>query len=241
MEAFAGMVPSPRQLVTSIIAALAKNEEQPDAPANALSGMAESKNLLLTLHVLFQNELLPALDVLDRGLVTRLRLHYDDEQKATEPGSVPYDERAIARKATKSINVPSEQAKHRRQIYTYYVRSSQQQSSRGASRYHDAIYEDTKYYKVELNAWSCSCPAFAFSVFSRNATQTDVLAETGGVGARNALDWQFGGLSRGDDLPICKHLLACTLIEHSTMFAHMVEERTVSAAEIAGWAAGWGD
>jgi hypothetical protein len=53
--------------------------------------------------------------------------------------------------------------------------------------------------------------------------------------------WKFGGLTRGDDMPVCKHLLACILVEYCGLFADFVEEREVSVEEFAGWAAGWGD
>jgi hypothetical protein len=53
--------------------------------------------------------------------------------------------------------------------------------------------------------------------------------------------WSFGGLTLGSDMPVCKHLLACVLIEHYTSFASFVNEREVSVEELAGWAAGWGD
>ena len=59
--------------------------------------------------------------------------------------------------------------------------------------------------------------------------------------------WSFGGGSRRGggtrahaELPVCKHLLACVLAEQCGVFAGMVEERTVSRAEMAAWAAGWG-
>ena len=59
--------------------------------------------------------------------------------------------------------------------------------------------------------------------------------------------WSFGGGSRRDggtrahaELPVCKHLLACVLAERCGVFAGMVQERTVSRAELAAWATGWG-
>jgi hypothetical protein len=52
--------------------------------------------------------------------------------------------------------------------------------------------------------------------------------------------WLFGGLGRGRTAPLCKHLLACVLVERVALFGGLVEEREVSAQELAGWAAGWG-
>lgn len=53
--------------------------------------------------------------------------------------------------------------------------------------------------------------------------------------------WQFGGLAKGEDAPVCKHLLACVLVERCAAFKHFVVEREISGEEMAGWAAGWGD
>jgi len=39
---------------------------------------------------------------------------------------------------------------------------------------------------------------------------------------------------------MCKHLLACVLVERVAAFGGFVEERRVSVEEVAGWAAGWG-
>lgn len=60
----------------------------------------------------------------------------------------------------------------------------------------------------------------------------------GGDGERER--WTVGGLSLGEDVPICKHLLACVLVERTGLFAGFVREREVGVEEWAGWAAGWG-
>jgi hypothetical protein len=53
-------------------------------------------------------------------------------------------------------------------------------------------------------------------------------------------EWHFGGLSRGEGMPMCKHLLACVMVERWREFGDGVEERRVSVEELAGWGAGWG-
>ncbi|KAK3646603.1 hypothetical protein LTR56_000507 [Elasticomyces elasticus] len=227
-------LPTSRQFVASLISALDKPAV---ATANPLTDTATCKERLLTIHVLFQNELLPALDLLDRSLVTRLRL---DRPGAVEGTTMPNDAESNSMTTGQCRN---QEAPAIRSASTYYVRSAQQQqqSSRNtSSRYRNASYEQTTYYEVRLNAWSCSCPAFAFSAFP-------VTSPEGQIPRRKSTDvpesssWTFGGLSQGTDMPICKHLLACTLVEHSSMFEDMVEERIVSAEQLAGWAAGWGD
>ena len=135
---------------------------------------------------------------------------------------------------------------------TYYVRSAQQQhqtqQQRGNPRYRSAAYEHTTttYYEVRLTAWSCSCPAFTFSAFpapnpNSNNNNTNTSTPTPPHAQPGRQDWCIGGLSAGENMPVCKHLLACVLVEHSSTFAHLVEERTITLEELAGWAAGWGD
>ena len=251
-------LPTARHFVSSTISALRK----PTVPsANPLTDEPACKELLLTLHVLFPNELLPALDLLDRGLVTGLRLSPPGD--SGERGTSGRDEAATTETVQQhdpfpafdgiegdigqtrdAATAPTRRASSR----TYYVRSAQQQqSSRNTtSRFRNAAYEQTTYYEVRLNAWSCSCPAFTFSAFPatlsddhdriQNHSHSDM-----SYGGKESPSWNFGGLSQGTDMPVCKHLLACTFVEHSSMFADMVEERTVSMEEMAGWAAGWGD
>ncbi|KAK5697668.1 hypothetical protein LTR17_023916 [Elasticomyces elasticus] len=217
-------LPTSRQFVTSLISALDKPSV---ATANPLTNTASCKEQLLTLHVLFQNELLPALDLLDRGLVTRLRLMRPGDDGGTNIPNGPIGH-------YRNDDVPARQS-----ASTYYVRSAQQQqqSSRNSnSRFRNAAYEQTTYYEVHLNAWS----SFAFSAFPATFSEGQG-ALPKPTDAVKPPSWTFGGLSQGTDMPICKHLLACTLVEHSSMFADMVEDRLVSAEELAGWAAGWGD
>ena len=68
----------------------------------------------------------------------------------------------------------------------------------------------------------------------------EVLREDHGHGHEH--DW-WGGLMRveeGEEVPLCKHLLACLLAERWEVVKGSVEERVVGREEMAGWAAGWG-
>lgn len=276
-------LPHARQLVTGIIDSIHRPRDAP-TPANPLSSLSSiDKHTFLTLHVLFPNELLPALDLLDRGLITRIRAALPRvEQPSVEqsyltvqrdnrsnqhqdPGSdTPGVSRTLYaqrdqsqsragatgdQRALRYDDADAGQELPRRQLSTYYVRSAQQPSSRGNSRYRNAIYEHPTSYEVRLDAWSCSCPAFAFSAFpaapastSSTGPQDDVGPYANVFGAdQSSHGWCFGGLTSGTNMPVCKHLLACVLVEHTAMFALFVEERTVSVEELAGWAAGWGD
>lgn len=111
----------------------------------------------------------------------------------------------------------------------FLVRSAQQHHTRYGT------FENINHYEVRLDAWSCSCPAFAFSAFpAQESSKTENSHPPDGT-------WLFGGLSRGSDLPVCKHILACTLVKHCEGFEGFVEDREISREEFAGWAAGWGD
>ena len=49
-----------------------------------------------------------------------------------------------------------------------------------------------------------------------------------------------GGVAKGEDVPLCKHLLASLLAERWEVARDVVEEREVGREEWAGWAGGWG-
>ena len=52
---------------------------------------------------------------------------------------------------------------------------------------------------------------------------------------------RFGGLTLvGREVPVCKHLLACLLVNKVGGYEDFVEDRVVGREETAGWAAGWG-
>ncbi|PSN67859.1 hypothetical protein BS50DRAFT_633527 [Corynespora cassiicola Philippines] len=129
----------------------------------------------------------------------------------------------------------------------YYVRSAQQRSSRFSTS-----YDATTCYEVRLTAWNCSCPAFAFASFPAVHPEPPAPVynpddhETWGTVGKDEdgnEEWSFGGISIGEGTPpVCKHLLACVLVERCAgLFGAFVEERNVDVLEAAGWAAGWSD
>jgi len=248
-------IPTPRQLTTKLVDSLPRSPDP--GIGNPLHNAPESKDYLLSLHVLLPNELLPALDLLDRGLVTRM--YVQSEEHASQPNATQSPNEVTARTPVQSGPQCLEATDghgHAKDDHTgshntckgsgtYQVRSAQQSSSRGgSSRYRNAAYEHTSYYEVRLKAWSCSCPAFAFSAFpaSTQGSQTDegeFATQRASHAGRSG--WVFGGLTLGQGMPVCKHLLACVLVEYSGTFSHCVYERSLSKEEMAGWAAGWGD
>ncbi|KAF2478635.1 hypothetical protein BDY17DRAFT_55706 [Neohortaea acidophila] len=317
--------PNPREIIASLISSIQSQDGESSAeqPANPLINQTPHlQNALLTLHVLFPNELLPALDLLDRNLITRLILnqahpqHNQNEGPHTQapsnphplprhpprtpyavsqnprPGelrplpNLPHPNPASSPSPARLDNKQPQPPHHphppphqsqnldgqspalhhpdptpgsrfpasgfalgRRRADVYVVRSAQVLSSRG--------YRGVKYaqpavacYEVRLEAWSCSCPAFAFAAFPATAAAIHTPGETNPDSRRQLPDsrrekWTFGGdlinLPTAAMPPVCKHLLACLLVEHSSLFAGAAEEREVGAEELAGWAAGWGD
>ena len=156
-----------------------------------------------------------------------------------------------------------ESGEHNRNT-VYYVRSSQPphpSSSRHNHHQYGSIGKSgPNYYEVRLRAWNCTCPAFTFSLLNNiqpcnPSLPTDPVRESIDLTPPHTTtttgqkaEWNFGGLSLdGEDgvetpMPLCKHLLACALVENGSrnLFKGFVEERSVSVEEGAGWAAGWG-
>lgn len=255
-----------RAFVTALITSLGSTTDP--NPHNPLRGLPkEKRNTLLTLQLLYPNELLPALDLLDRDLVTKLRL-----QQPREPTT---DDQSAQGAATADQTKPPDLTP------IYYVRSAQSTNSSthaSKSRFRDPI-ASTTHYEVRTSSWSCSCPAFAFSAFPPHHPKPSSLQSSSHIGVqyprvlqlpqfrpeaqaqsqsekiadqenvdpeatraaeeRNE-EWCAGGLANGDGVPICKHLLACVLAERTGLLGGIVKEREVSLEEMVGWAAGWG-
>ncbi|KAF7899076.1 uncharacterized protein EAF01_008289 [Botrytis porri] len=174
----------------------------------------------------------------------------------------------------------------------YQVRSSQPSkwhSSRSASTStfgtgtSHTTTENT--YTVHLNAWNCSCAAFAYSAFpafpasssssSSSSTTTTTTSSTTNPYpyphpyiptstsasstsyfpwdvqrrspenqypnstsisiAEEKENWQYGGWTKSSQVPICKHLLACLLVERwGDVLGMYVRERVVGREEMAG-------
>lgn len=209
-------LPSPRTILSDLLSQLQRMPAQDDTSSNPLKSASEdTKKILLTLHVVYPNEFLPALDLLDRRLLTRFSLKDLETLETTNHAQPPADPPA-------SRTTP-----------LYIVHSAQQSRSTSTGRYYDPL---ATHYEVRTLAWNCSCPAFAFAAFPSSHSQN------AGNFSPSGEFFTFGGLTRGNGMPpVCKHLLACVLAEHCPMFRPFAEEKEVSAEEIAGWCAGWGD
>ncbi|KAF7549976.1 hypothetical protein G7Z17_g6038 [Cylindrodendrum hubeiense] len=226
-------LPSHRQFLTTLInsvsdiappAPSANAASPPPAPPSSttsspLQAIAQTQRpLLLTLHVLFPSLLLPAVDLLDRGLVTRLRraetggLAEDPERESVDGGNDP------AAGGGDGI---------------FLVRSLATTLTR---RNRDVALSSQRYI-VHLGVWNCSCASFTFDAFPSHpgpASAQDAAPQLPG-------QWSFGGMSldglstSAGDVPCCKHLLACLLVQRwPGMLGQYVEDWSVSKEEMAG-------
>ncbi len=237
-------LPSPRQLLTSLINDICaiplaepdgRDGRRPTTTSNPLQLVpAASRPLLTTLHVLFPALLLPALDLLDRGLVARVVVgaHSTGEEGDEKDGEA-------STSTSTSASAPS----------LYLVRSTSSLPSAHPRRGHYGLAPATApgAYVVHLDAWNCTCAAFALAAFPAvsvgGEATTEPAAVAGGTwheGVEEPPSWEFGGLSRdgtagADGVPCCKHLLACLLADRwQPALGRYVAERTVGRAELAG-------
>lgn len=239
-------LPSQRQLLDSLIEALARTPlpvaAQPgDAaagPAVALDAAeARRRELLLTLHVLLPSMVLPALDLLDRRLVTRVLVQ---ERPPRRPGRVgPADEEHGAAGDEEPPEPP----------YAYFVRSLASTMGRHRGR---GSAPAPRTYIVHLQAWNCSCAAFAIDSFAHDEGDPGPRVEASPsplpsprppprVAHEQRQSVPFGGIASDDrpgyqrDTPCCKHLLACLLVHSWGDAARAcIDERIVTREELAG-------
>lgn len=207
------------------------------------AGDGNWRRQLLTLHVIFPSLLLPALDLLDRGLVSRL-LVADESQKAPEtalpPAATSVSPDDIHKHGeTKNTDEQSEGhipdslqvSNHKDQICMYTVQSAVSTTSRRKRH----TPQTTKVYEVHLDAWSCSCGGFALDAYSHY----DVTSSSEKV-QNSPPKGLFGNLGMDrmtslEDFPCCKHLLACLLAEKwRESPGGYVQDRYTTKEELAG-------
>lgn len=197
-----------------------------------------ARTAFLTLHLLFPHELLPALDLLDRDLVSCFS---PAANSSTTPEAPP---RAVGQEV-------------------WYIQSASaiteaDARSGGAGRYRNAMRGKATetFYEVRLDSWNCSCAAFAFQAFSLLSTREEQGERNAGHGEHEEMEavadgyegFRFGGTAvEGGVAPVCKHILAAALAKNLPGFAlplgkeGRVWKRDMGREELAGWAAGWGD
>jgi hypothetical protein len=186
--------------------------------ANLSSGdISQHKSTLLTLHFLFPHEFLPALDILDRQLITRMIV--SDSLGNAQKNVVHYVQSASA-----TTSRPTKTSRHHTAtIIAYEVRLAAWNCSCPAFAY-------SAFGKGFRTALLLENHPIA-SHDQEDSDRADSMAHLGGV------------LTRADTgVPICKHILAAFLgTAAPDMFGKGVCTRDVDEAEAAGWAGGWGD
>jgi hypothetical protein len=239
-------LPHPHAFITSLISHLATTGSSAPDPIPSLSSLGHqdlkfAKSIFTTLHFLFPHELLPALDLLDRKLVTQLKLMTSN---VTAQGAIESRPPEQALPATDAKQTTWE-------IFYVQSASATASSSKSKSRYRRVYNPAGTYYEVRLDAWNCTCPAFAYSALGQSLDLDPHQSRSEDDGDQISLEmerygkeWRFGGtLTReGTGAPICKHILAVTLGKGLPgLFGNGIEKKEVTAPELAGWGGGWGD
>ncbi len=139
------------------------------------------KSLLMTLHFMFPHEMILALDLLDRGLVSRMVIvepvsssSWSGSTATTGTGGVggatvpaaggagSEDDDDDNAPGGDSYNTSTAPNGHE----VFYIQSASSLQSSTTSHRHSRRYHGTNRsaaYEVRLGAWNCTCPAFAFS------------------------------------------------------------------------------
>ncbi|KAM3506284.1 hypothetical protein MY10362_002453 [Beauveria mimosiformis] len=243
-----GTLPSQRELLTKLVHALCETAhddsdnaiaaatrvpERHSSPAPGPWNSPQRQKLILTLHVIFPDMLLPALDLLDRNMVRRLTL-----TTAPSPGQRPQQD-ASSVSPGQARGEPS--GTGRQALYT--VRSMASTLPRRGAPGKAAA---TRVYLVHLEAWSCSCAGFAVDAYAAGLREGMAETAAGGGDDAAAQMWKFGGLSLTgldahgvESTPCCKHLLACLLVDKwEEVLAGHVEDKECTVEELAGIIAG---
>ncbi|KAE8134066.1 hypothetical protein BDV38DRAFT_171021 [Aspergillus pseudotamarii] len=246
-------LPSTTRFIEHLISQLSERTANPEdevnperqRPFSAFSAghAANVKQLMLTLHCFFPNELLLALDILDRGLVRRFM----------------NEDCCIRSPDTSEPISPSESTLNGRRppledLFFVISMSTATSPSPGESLPVSLRPNaDQKGYEVRLQAWNCTCPTFTFAAFrdlgpklagddppSGDISQSHHVPGMhyypfGGSLTRRSVRWSY---------PVCKHLLACVLAVRcpalSGPSADDHDRIVIGAQELGGWCAGWG-
>ncbi|KAI1777542.1 hypothetical protein F4818DRAFT_407028 [Hypoxylon cercidicola] len=257
-------VPTHRQFLTSLIDSLTSTPVPTPSSSSAAAPSADGNPLKLippacrplftTLYALYPLILLPALDLLDRRLVTRVFVRQQRDttaQAETGPSHGPACDEG--NEGERELATGSDSSASNRNNSYYVVRSAQPQQTRRHAWGSNASPSGPSYV-VRLDAWNCTCAAFTFAAFPREDDQQQQHSyviepcsstesrKKGVEKERQEEKWEFGALSvDGRDgsgiagVPCCKHLLACLLAERwSHLLGGYVEERTVGREEGVG-------
>lgn len=206
-------LPSSRSFVDNLITELStftsSGKEQPRTQGhqnpNPLASLPATKldrvkPIILTLHCLFPNDLLPALDILDRSLVQRLVLVHEGQNQDTAATVPDQNHATVADGTTQTEDRRNDQTSTplaHNSIFLVTSASAAPRQIAAATRVPGGVpggstrtvgstptplptatatQDPEKGYEVRLNAWNCTCLTFALSAFkgldSRQRTST---------------------------------------------------------------------
>ncbi|KAL2825419.1 hypothetical protein BDW59DRAFT_161645 [Aspergillus cavernicola] len=151
-----------------------QTQPQPQPPsAFPNTQLTHLKPLMLTLHCIFPNEFLLALDILDRGLVRRVRTLLDETELGNRDELGNEDRPGFKGRGKGGSGRISEE-----EDFFFVTSASTIRNTTSASPFRTQIQRGTphhhhqnrpqwqeKGYEVRLQAWNCTCPAFSISAF----------------------------------------------------------------------------
>ncbi|KAL4928245.1 uncharacterized protein BDV17DRAFT_264535 [Aspergillus undulatus] len=140
--------------------------QQPASPFPS-SQLANLKPLMLTLHCIFPNEFLLALDILDRGLVRRVRIRDGDgDETPTEnsQSSGRQEDFFFVTSASTISSTPSS-PKPRPPSSLFPASQARSELDHMHNEARSLKHWQEKGYEVRLQAWNCTCPPFTLSAF----------------------------------------------------------------------------
>lgn len=140
------------------------------------SQLTNLKPLMLTLHCIFPNEFLLALDILDRGLVRRVRTRCRNEPRERDGDEAHAEKEPAGVQPDDSDKDKNKSSKTQQEVFFFVtsasIAPSASRPSFPASRYGGAQSQlqtqkqwQEKGYEVRLQAWNCTCPSFTLSAF----------------------------------------------------------------------------
>ncbi|KAL4941008.1 hypothetical protein BDV06DRAFT_195443 [Aspergillus oleicola] len=153
-------------------------QKQSAFPSSQLTNL---KPLMLTLHCIFPNEFLLALDILDRGLVRRVRMEGgnegDQDGLEEEFGETQIDTSPTTSRTedfffvTSASTVPSISSSKLKPTSSRSLYPASQAGGPNQDQFKNEIQNrkekswQEKGYEVRLQAWNCTCPSFTISAF----------------------------------------------------------------------------
>ena len=181
--------------------AAAATNDNAKTNTNPLNNLSDAtRKQLLSFQVVFPTEFIPALDLLDRRLVTRFHIRNEEQMAELKTGVDAGDQQQdvqMMQDTTAESEAPPQKQQQQQQQEDNHARTTPATTREANPTDKDKIndlnnntiyyvrsaqqqrssrfatsYDTTTYYQVRLRAWNCSCPAFAFSAFPATTVTT---------------------------------------------------------------------